>query len=409
MTNFDHARFAALATVLLLALTCACAQDWPQWRGIEGDGKVAAFEVPQVWPPAFARQWQVVVGAGDATPGLVGDRLYVFVRQGAEEVTLCLNAADGAELWRDAYPAPAVTGAASQHPGPRGSPAVMDGKVVTLGVVGTLSCLDAATGKLLWRKDEFPGAFPRFYTGVSPIIVNGMVIAHLGGSNNGALMAFDLASGDTKWKWADEGPGYSTPAVLTVGGVQQLAAMTEKSVVGIAVADGKLLWQIPFPTTGMAYNAATPIVDGDTIYITGQGRGTRSVRIEHVDGAFSVKELWANPALGVQYNTPVLKDGYLYGLSERGNLFCLDAKTGETAWLDTIRHGRNFGAILDVGEALFALPDTGMLIIYAPDHVAYRELAKIKVATKQTYAFPVCSGQRIFIKDQDSLMLWTVE
>jgi len=404
--------FLSIFTMIAGLLLCAAgarAQDWPQWRGAGGDARVAGFAVPAAWPAEFARQWQVAAGAGDATPALVGDRLYVFARQGDEEITLCLNAGDGTEVWRDKYAAAAVTGAAAQHPGPRGSPAVAEGKVVTLGVTGILSCLDAAGGKVIWRKDEFPGVYPRFFTGVSPLIVDGMAIAHLGGANNGALTAFDLASGEVKWKWAGEGPGYSTPAVLEAGGVKQLAAMTEKSVVGLALADGRLLWQMPFPVAGMAYNAATPIVNGDTVIITGQGRGTRAVKIVNEGGAFSAKELWANTAMAVQYNTPVLKDGYLYGLSERGYLFCLDAATGETAWTDTARHGRNFAAIIDAGPVLLALPDTSTLIAYAPNHAAYTELAQIKIADKPTYAYPVLAGNRIFVKDQDTLTLWKVE
>ena len=95
------------------------------------------------------------------------------------------------KLWENKYAAKAVTGPAARHPGPRGSPAVAEGKVVTLGVSGILSCLDAATGKELWRKDEFPGVVPKFFTGMSPMIVDGMAIAHLGGPGNGAMMAFD--------------------------------------------------------------------------------------------------------------------------------------------------------------------------------------------------------------------------
>jgi len=404
-----RALYLIMAGLLLLVVSGALAQDWPWWRGAGGDAKVAGFAVPAEWPAAFARQWQVAAGAGDATPALVGDKLYVFTRQGDEEITLCLNAADGTEVWRDKYAAPAVTGAAAQHPGPRGSPAVAEGKVVTLGVAGILSCLNAADGKVIWRKDEFPGLYPRFFTGLSPVIVDGMAIAHLGGANNGALTAFDLASGEVKWKWAGEGPAYSTPALLTAGGVKQLVAMTEKSVVGVALADGKLLWQLPFPTTGMAYNAATPIIDGDRVIITGQGRGTRALRIAKEGDAFSAVELWANPEMAVQFNTPVLKDGYLYGLSERGYLFCLDTATGQTTWTDTVRRGRNFAAILDAGPVLLALPDNSTLIAFAPNHAAYTELAQIKIADKPTYAYPVLAGKRIFVKDQDTLTMWTVE
>lgn len=134
------------------------------------------------------------MGAGDATPALVAEKLYVFVRQGDDEVTLCLNAADGSQLWQDKYTAQEVTGAARRHPGPRSSPAVAEGKVVTLGVGGVLSCLNANDGKLVWRKDPFPKVVPTFFTASSPIIVDGMAIAQLGGRGNGAIIAYDLAT-----------------------------------------------------------------------------------------------------------------------------------------------------------------------------------------------------------------------
>ena len=131
----------------VLAAGIVSAQDWPQWRGANRDGKATGFTAPATWPKELKQEWKVTVGPGDSTPALVGDKLFVFTRDGAEEVILCLNAADGKEIWRDKYPAPAVTGAAGRHPGPRSSPTVADGKVVTLGVGGTVSCLDAGIGQ----------------------------------------------------------------------------------------------------------------------------------------------------------------------------------------------------------------------------------------------------------------------
>ena len=130
------------------------------------------------------QKWKTTVGAGDAAPALVGDKLYVFSRQGEEEVTSCLDAGSGKELWKDKYAAQVVSGAAARHPEPRSSPAVAEGKVVTLGVGGVLSCVDAATGKVVWRKDPFPKVVPMFYTSMSPIVVDGLAIAHLGGQGN---------------------------------------------------------------------------------------------------------------------------------------------------------------------------------------------------------------------------------
>jgi outer membrane protein assembly factor BamB len=254
------------------------------------------------------------VGTGDATPALVGDKLYVFTRQDADEVTRCLDAGNGKELWQDKYTAQIVTGPAGRHPGPRSSPVVSDGKVITLGVGGKLSCLDMATGKVMWRKDEFTQAVPAYFTGMSPII------------------------------------------------------------------------------------------DGQTVIYTGQGGGTRAVKVSGTD----VRELWHNEELGTAYNTPVLKDGYLYGLSHQGRFFCLNAGTGKVAWKDEGSH-KNFGAILDAGSVILALPSDSELIAFKPDSKEYTELFRMKVSDNSVYAHPVVAGNRIYVKDQETLTLWTIE
>jgi outer membrane protein assembly factor BamB len=111
--------------------------------------------------------------------------------------------------------------------------------------------------------------------------------------------------------------------------VKMVVALTAKRLVGLALSDGKLLWESPFAPAGRAYNAATPIVEGTTVIIAGSGRGTKAVKIEKAGDAFSAKELWSNPDNAVQFNTPVLKGGLLFGLSQKGDLFCMDAKDGK--------------------------------------------------------------------------------
>jgi outer membrane protein assembly factor BamB len=364
---------------------------------------VSGFTAPAEWPKELTQKWKTTVGLGDATPALVGDKLYVFTRQGNEEVTLCLNAEDGKELWQNKYEAQAVTGPPAQHPGPRSSPAVAEGKIVTLGVGGVLSCLEAATGKEVWRKDEFPKVVPRFYTAMSPIIVDGMAIAQLGGSGNGAIMAFDLPTGNLKWKWTNEGPAYASPTLMTVEGTKQMVTLTDKSVVSVATADGKLLWQIPFAPQGMAYNADTPSADGSTLIYSGQGRGTKAVKIEKQGDGFAAKEIWSAP-LGTQFNSPVLKDGLLFGISDRGNLFCLNAQTGQTAWTDTNRLG-NYGGMLNAGTVIVTLPTTELIVI-KPSDKQYEELARIKVADMPVFAHPILAGKRLFVKDRETVTMW---
>ncbi len=153
------AKITPLIFSLLLSAP-SFAEDWPQWQGANRDAKSPAFTAPQEWPKALNQKWKVDVGDGVATPALVGDKLYVFSRQQGSEITRCLDSATGKELWQDKYDAQGASGPASGFSGPRSSPAVSDGKVITFGVRGTLSCLDAATGKKLWRKDDFQAQPP---------------------------------------------------------------------------------------------------------------------------------------------------------------------------------------------------------------------------------------------------------
>jgi outer membrane protein assembly factor BamB len=176
------------------------------------------------------------------------------------------------------------------------------------------------------------------------------------------------------------------------------------------VSDGKLLWQIPFAPERRAYNAATPIIDGQTVIYTRAGRGTFAVEIVKDGDGCAVKEKWSNAEAGVQFNTPVLKDGFLYGLTNQGNFFCINSQTGETAWLDPTQTDRSgFTALVDAGPVILALPSNGELIVIQPNTKEFTVLARIEVFETGTYAHPVVAGNRIFIKDDNTLALWTLE
>jgi outer membrane protein assembly factor BamB len=387
----------------------ARAQDWPQWRGLNRDAKAASFSAPATWPKELTQKWKVTVGDGVATPALVGDKLYVFSRQDGNEITRCLNAASEDEIWQDKYPAEGATGPASGFSGPRSSPVVVDGKIVTLGVRGTLSCLDAARGTKLWRKNDFQDSLPRFFTSCSPIVVNGLVIVQLGGEGGGAIVAYDLASGDEKWKWTGDGTAYASPVLLALAGSQEIVAETAKNIVGLAAADGKLLWQVPFAVQGRAYNAATPIVEGDIVIYSGAGRGTTAVKIEKQGDTVAARELWSVKDNGVQFNTPIVKNGLVFGISDRDMLFCINPESKQTAWTTRTEGARGYGSVVDAGSVLLTLTPAGTLKVLEPSDKEYKELASYKVADSGTYAYPVVSGKRIFIKDKDAVTLWIVE
>jgi outer membrane protein assembly factor BamB len=395
--------------VLLFSANWLAAQDWPQWRGPNRDNKVVGFTAPATWPKELTKKWQVTVGLGDASPALVGDKVYVFTRQGGDEVISCLDASTGKEVWKNKYSAPAFTGADSRdHLGPRSTPAVAEGKVCTLGVLGKLSCLDASTGKFVWQKDS-PG-FPRFHTASSPIIVEGKCIALLGTDGKGALTAFDLANGEAKWSWTGEtgqGAAYGSPVLATIEGTKQLVTLTAISVVGIGLADGKLLWQITPAAGGKGYVSNTPIVDGQTVIYIRPGMGTVAAKIEKQGDAFTAKQLWSKTQPTTQFTTPVLKEGLLYGLTSSGSFYCMNAQTGDVLWTDSARRG-DPAAILDVGPVLLAQTSNSELAAFKPSNKEYTELAKIKIAANTPWAYPIIAGNRVFVKDRDSLTLWTI-
>jgi outer membrane protein assembly factor BamB len=395
---------SAIVTLIIISTTNSFSQDWPQWRGMNRDSKVTGFKAPAAWPAELKQEWKVSVGFGDATPVLAGNKIYLNTRQADQEVILCLDAATGKELWKNSYASMAVTGpSASQHPGPRGTPAVSNGKIVTFGASAILSCLDASTGKLVWRKENPTNAFPAFFTGTSPLIADGMCIIHLGKKDDGQVIAYDLNSGNEKWKWAGEGPSYSSPSVMTIDGKKLLIVITEKNILALGLTDGKQLWQIATPVQQRFYNCVSPYIDGQNIYLSGQGTGTKAIRVEKSGNEYVTKELWSNTEVGAKWNTPVLKDGFLYGFTDQKRIYCLNAATGQTTWIDNTVNS-DFSTIVDCGSVIIGLTSTDNLLVLKPDGKAYSEIVKYKVSDTPIYAYPVISGNNIYIKDAETLM-----
>jgi outer membrane protein assembly factor BamB len=394
----------------MLILTFASktfSQDWPQFRGIARDSKVTDFKVPQVWPHVLTQVWKLNVGFGDATPVLSGNRIYLATRQENNEVILCLDATSGKELWKSSYPAVAVTGPSSSHPGPRSTPALANGKIVAYGVTGILSCLDMTTGKVLWRKENPTNDLPQFFTAMSPLLVDGLCIAHLGGQNKGEVVALDLTSGAERWKWTGDGPSYASPSIMILDGKKHVIVQTEKNLISLNLTDGKLLWQVPTPAQQRFYNCPSPYVNGQIIYYTGQGAGTKAIKVKKDGDRYVPEELWSNPEIGAKWNTPILKEGFLYGFTDQKRIYCLDASTGKVAWMDNAVNN-DFATIVDCGSVIVGLPGTGNLLVFKPDEKQYTEIIRYKVSDTPIYAFPVLAGNLIYIKDAESLILYRI-
>jgi outer membrane protein assembly factor BamB len=407
-------RLAAGAAAYAVLFTALAGQtrpgDWPQWRGPARDGVVGAFSAPAAWPERLTRKWKVDVGLGYATPVLVGDRVYMFSRQGDNEVLAALDAASGKEIWAFKYAAPfAISPAAARHEkGPKSTPTFSEGRLFTLGMSGIVTAVDAASGKQLWQKPA-TAPQPLYHTGMSPLVDRGLVIVHVGGHNQGSLTAYDVKTGAVKWHWDGDGPGYGSPMAVEVDGTRQIVTFTQENVVGVAAATGELLWKRPF-STPFSQNAITPILYHQTIIVSGLDQGVSAFRIVKKNGAWTTENVWENTQVSLYMTNGVIVNDTLVALSHKnsGQFFALDAKTGKTIWTGPPRQAAN-AAIARAGDLLFALKDDGDLVVARTGAKGLETIRTYTVADSATWAAPAISGDRFFVKDVASLALWTLK
>ncbi|HEX8283445.1 MAG TPA: PQQ-binding-like beta-propeller repeat protein [Pyrinomonadaceae bacterium] len=391
------------------AAPAAAAVEWPQWRGPNRDGVAAGVAPPAAWPKELKPRWRVTVGVGHSSPVVSQGVVYQFARQGEDEVLLALDAATGKELWRSA-PAPApytVNPAATGHgKGPKSTPVVANGRVYTLGISGLLSAHDAKTGRVVWRKDfskQFPTTSPLYGTAMSPIILGDLLVAHVGGHERGALIAFDAATGAVKWTYDADGPAYSSPVVLTAGGERQLVTFTRTELVGVSAATGAPLWKVPAKTS-YDTNCNTPVVYKDTVVVSLEEQGLVALRPSREGGKWAAREVWRNAENELYMNTPVVHGSTLYGLSTRkkGQFFAVDAATGKTVWQGPGRMGEN-ASLLNLGGTLVALTNDAVFYVLPAGAASFTPSAQYTVATSQTWAHPVFLGDEVLVKDETTL------
>ena len=264
--------FVAFAGLSAVVVAQNAGPDWPQWRGPRRDGTLASFAEPKVWPETLTQRWKVTVGEGYSTPIVVANRVYQFSRQGENEVMRAIDAATGKVIWERGYSAPFVMNSSTKRhgPGPKSTPTFADGRLFTLGISGIVTAWDAATGKELWSKPAGP-VQPNFHTAMSALVDRGLMILHVGGHNDGALTAFDPATGAVKWAWTGDGPAYGSPIIVDIGGTRQVVVFSQKNLVGVNAADGQLLWSTPFEARSTT-NSITPLLYGNTLIVSGQGK-----------------------------------------------------------------------------------------------------------------------------------------
>lgn len=377
-------------------------RDYPQWRGHTRDGSASAFVAPKEWPEDLSRRWTIDVGEGYATPLLVDSTVYVFVRQGDEEVMLAIDAETGRPRWRTAYDAPYTPArpAVAHGAWPKATPLFHNRRLFTLGISGVLSAFEPSTGQLLWQT-RAPKESPFYGAASSPVGYRNVVIAHPG--NYGPLTAFDAATGAVRW--TTEGMGFfASPLVVELSGVRQVVTVLVDSIIGVSLTTGEVLWRRPCRARG---GAVTPIVHRDTIIVAGLDVGVVAIRPRRIHGIWSVDQVWETKDVSAYVSTPVVSGGVLYGLSHRNNgqFFALDASTGTVLWLGPPRIATNT-AVVHAADTLFFLNDDAELIVLKANPQRFQPIRTYRVADSATWAQPLVSGRRIFVKDTRSLALW---
>jgi outer membrane protein assembly factor BamB len=279
--------------------------------------------------------------------------------------------------------------------------------VFTFGITGVLSALDLKTGKLLWRTAP-PAAPPEFGTAMSPLVDGPLVIAHMGGTNNGALTAFDAATGAPRWQWTGDGPAYASPVVATIGGTRHVITQTQKSIVSVNAANGALLWQTPF-TTPYDQNSVTPVVSGDLLIYSGLDRGVTAVRIARKGNEWVASPAWKNEQVSMYMSSPVITGTTLYGLSHRnrGQFFALDPATGKTLWTTQGREGDN-ASLIATGSVLLLSTTNAELIVARPNPAKFEEIRRYTVADSAVWAHPALAPRALLVKDVDKLICWSM-
>jgi outer membrane protein assembly factor BamB len=412
------------AAVLALA-SSAPADDWPQWLGPQRDGVWREEGILDKFPPGGPKvRWRAKIGSGYAGPAVAGGKVYVtdyvnrpgeqlpasgfsppgrrYKLPGAERV-VCLDDATGKVLWTHEY----ETEYGIDYPaGPRTTPLVSGGKVYTLGAMGDLRCLDAETGKLLWAKNfpkDFGAPVQTWGFAAHPLLDGDRLICLVGGDGTGAV-AFHKDTGTELWRsLSPRDAGYAPPMIYTVGRTRQLIVWTAEAVCALVPETGGLLWEEPFKVRA-ALSVPTPRFDGGRLLVTSFYNGALMLKLDPDKPGATV--LWKGKGRSEKPNqtdtlhsiipTPVLKDGYIYGVGSYGELRCLKADTGERVWktmaatrplkagkpdespeTEKDRWGNAF--LVPQGDRYFLFNERGELIIAKLSPKGYEEIDRARI------------------------------
>lgn len=354
--------------------------EWPDFRGPGRLGVAPDQGVEIDWAKNLVPLWRKPIGAGHSSVVVVQNRIYTLEQIGSFETLTCLSIEDGSVQWqhqREERWSDSMGGI-----GPRSTPVHSNGSLYYLSSGGKLTSLDAFFGKVIWEQNAIAPdyEYPHWGIACSPLAIGKLVVVSPGGV--GAVKAYDAGTGEPRWTSELTGAGvYLSPTTLDLLGEKHLVAAVEGKLAGIDPTTGKTLWEHPWKIFMINALITQPLELADDVFLlsAGYGKGAEAIRIKETSKGFVTENVWKSKNLKTKFSTPVLKEGYLYGLSE-SSLTCLDSRTGELKW-----HGKKYGygRILLAEDKLFVLGNTGMLSIVRATPDSFEEIVSHQILSKE--------------------------
>ena len=400
---------SAVTGVLLFQLG-AVAEDWPQWRGADRTGMSLETGLLQEWSedgPALA--WRTDgLGAGFSSVAVADGRIYTLGDVDGGSHVIALSEKDGSELWKSKI---GEAGGHRGYPGTRGTPTVDGGQVFALNQHSDIACVDAQSGKLIWKKNlvsDFAGKMMSGWKYSESPLVDGDRVLVTPGGKEGAVVALDRLTGKKIWQtneWTDTA-GYSSVVIATIHGTRQYVQLTGKSVAGIDPESGKLLWKAA--REGKTAVVTTPVIDGDVVFVTSAyGVGCNAFRISKDGGKWSTDELYANKDIANHHGGVVLLDGHVYG-STSGTFRCLDVAEGELAFKE---RSAGKGATMYADGRFYLRAEQGPVALIKATPDGYEEVGRFNQPERskmQAWAHPVVANGKLYLRDQGILLCYDV-
>jgi len=387
------------------------AKSWPQFHGSRRDNISPDTGLLTTWPKGGPKLiWRFSeCGGGYSTVSIAGGLIFTSGDFGRRQRVLALDLA-GKLVWQspngDAWKGP--------YPGARTTPTYSEGVVYQMNPTGRLAAFEANSGKEVWTVDlaKAYGARPARWALAENVIIDGKALLCVPGGPRGRVVALDKATG--KCLWANTGitqpAAYSSPLIIEHGASRQLVVILQKSVVGVEVATGKLLWTHPH-TTKHDQNVMMPMyVDGSVYVSSGHGTGGRALKLS--DDGTSVKEVWLSKDQDNCHGGVIHVDGYLYASGcrlYRKGLVCIDFATGKTAWNEP-KLGKVSLAYAD--GMLYCFSDKGKMSLVEADYKACKTAGSFTIPRDRKglcLSHPVIFGGRMYVRDWNNLLVYDVK